>query len=87
MTMPKNSLYFDVLFKTVLSLAKMKKQKRRPKLFLEKVFLKICSKFTGEHPATLLKLHFRMGVLLYIYCIFSEHLFLGAPLDGYFSGK
>ena len=81
--MPKNSLYFDVLFKTVLSLAKMKKQKRRPELFLEKVFLKICSKFT----ATLLKSHFRMGVLLYIYCIFSEHLFLGAPLDGYFSGK
>ena len=25
--------------------------------------------------ATLLKLHFCMGVLLYIYCIFPEHLF------------
>ena len=33
------------------------------KVFLAKVILKICIKFTGEHP-TLLKLHFGMGVLL-----------------------
>ena len=32
--------------------------------------------------ATLLKLHFGMGVLLYIYCIFSENIFLRTPLDG-----
>ena len=31
---------------------------------------------------TLLKSHFGMGVLLYICCIFSEHLFLRTPLDG-----
>ena len=39
-----------------------------PALFLEKGILKICSKFTGEHPvtcfATLLKSHFGIGVLL-----------------------
>ena len=34
--------------------------------------------------ATLLKLHFSMGVLLYICCIFSEHLFLRTPLGGCF---
>ena len=36
-------------------------------VFLENGVLKICSKFTGEHPcrrATLLKSHFDMGVLL-----------------------
>ena len=32
--------------------------------------------------ATLLKFHFGMGVLLYIYCIFSENIFLRTPLDG-----
>ena len=40
-----------------------------PDVFLEKSVLKICSKFTGEHPyrscfATLLKSHFGMDVLL-----------------------
>ena len=33
------------------------------------------------------KLHFGMGALLYIKsatCIFSEHIFLGTPLDGRF---
>ena len=40
-----------------------------PEVFLQKGLLKICSKFTGEHEqlsceATLLKSHFRMGVLL-----------------------
>ena len=31
--------------------------------------------------AILSKLHFGMGVLLYIYCIFSENLFLRTPLE------
>ena len=45
-----------------------------PEVFIGKVVLKICSKFTGDHPcrsvisiklfATLLKSHFGMGVLL-----------------------
>ena len=47
-------------------------------MFLGKRVLKICRKFTGEHPrqsaisiklhVTLLKLHFDMSVLLYNYC-------------------
>ena len=69
-----------------------------PEVFLGKGVLKICSKFTGEHPcrsvisatllksqfcsATLLKSYFGMGILLKIYCIFSEHHFLRTPLDG-----
>ena len=39
------------------------------------------SKFS---KATLLKSHFGMGGLLYICCIFSEHLFLRTPVDGCF---
>ena len=49
--------------------------------------LKTCSKFTGEHPcrsgisviklqSNLLKSYFSMAVLVYICCIFSEHLSL-----------
>ena len=56
-----------------------------PEVFLEKGALKICSKFTGEHPCRnviTIKLLFGMGVLLEICCIFSEHLFLRTPLDG-----
>ena len=34
--------------------------------------------------ATLLKFHFGMGVLLYIYCIFSENIFLRTPLDAWY---
>ena len=55
-------------------------------VFLGKGVLNICNKFTGEHPresaisikllATLLKPHFGQGVLMWICCIFSEHLFL-----------
>ena len=37
--------------------------------------------FTKVVFATLLKSHFGMGVLLCIYCIFSEHLFVGTPLN------
>ena len=55
----------------------------RPEVFLVKRVLKICSKFTGEHPsrsaickATLLKSHFRMGALLQILAhdIFTKNL-------------
>ena len=58
-------------------------------MFLGKGVLKICSKFTGEHPcrsAISIKLqsNFGMGVLLQISCIFSEHLFLRTPLMGCF---
>ena len=65
-----------------------------PEVFLEKGVPKICSKFTGEHPCrsvisiklltTLLKSHFGMCVLLWICCMFSEHLFLGTPVGGCF---
>ena len=35
-----------------------------------------------DFNATLLKLHFDMGVLLSIYCILSKHLFLRTLLNG-----
>ena len=34
--------------------------------------------------ATVLKSHFGMGVLLYICCIFSEHLFIKITIKGCF---
>ena len=40
--------------------------------------------FQWSCKATLLKPHFGMGVLLWICCIFWEHLFLGTPLGGCF---
>ena len=45
--------------------------------------------FKWRCKATLLKLHFDMGVLLLICCIFSEHLFLRTLLcfENYFSLK
>ena len=57
-----------------------------PEVFLGEGVLKICSKFTGEHPckATLLKSHFDMGVLLLSCCIFLEHFFLRTPLENCF---
>ena len=60
-----------------------------PEVFLRKGALKKCSKFTGEHPCrsvTSVKLlwNFGMGVLLWIWCIFSEHLLLRIPLEGCF---
>ena len=39
-------------------------------------------RFQQSCKVTLLKSHFDMGVLLWICCIFSEHLFLRTPLDG-----
>ena len=63
-----------------------------PEMLLRKVVLKICKKCTGEHPCqsvisikllcNLLKLHFGMGVLLWICCMFLEHLLLGTSLGG-----
>ena len=41
-------------------------------------------KDSGFCFATLLELHFGMSVLLWICCIFSEHLFLRIPLGGCF---
>ena len=41
-----------------------------------KAVLKICSKFTGEHPC--------QSVISIICCMFSEHLFLRTPQDGWF---
>ena len=60
-----------------------------PEVLLRKGVLKICIKFTGEHRcrsaiSILLKSNFAMGVLLQIYCILSEHLFLRTSLDGCF---
>ena len=37
--------------------------------------------FNFSFLASLLKSHFDMGVFVYICCIFSEHLFLRAPLE------
>ena len=51
---------------------------RTPELFLGKRVLKICSKFTGEHPCGSV-------ISIELLCIFSEHLFLRKPLVGCFS--
>ena len=58
----------------------------RPEVFLGKGVLKITIKFTGEHScrsvisvsvhSNFIEITFDMGVLLYICCIFSEHLFV-----------
>ena len=40
--------------------------------------------FNKKCFAILLKSHFAMGVLLWICCIFSEHLFIRRILEGYF---
>ena len=66
-----------------------------PEAFLGKGVLKLCIKFTGEHPcrsAVSIKLQsnfientFRYECSpIYICCIFSEHLSLRTPLDGCF---
>ena len=41
---------------------------------------------TPASKCNLLNSHFDMGVFLQICCIFSEHIFLMAPLDGCFCG-
>ena len=53
------------------------------------VFKKICSEnmqqiYRRTHAATLLKSHFGLGFLLWICCIFPEHLLWRTPLEGYF---
>ena len=56
-------------------------------MFLEKGVLKRYSEFTGEYPCQSvisIKLHFGMGVVLQICCIFWGHLFLRIPLEGCF---
>ena len=45
-----------------------------PELFLEKGVLKICRKFTGEHPC-------RRVISIELLC-FAEHIFLRTPLNG-----
>ena len=56
----------------------------RPEVLLGKGVLKICSAFTGEHPCwsvVSIKLQKKNC------CLFSEHIFLRAPLDGCFSSE
>ena len=52
-----------------------------PEVFLEKVVLKICSKFTGEHPCRSV---ISIKLKCIFCCIFSEHLFSRTPLGGCF---
>ena len=58
----------DLLDFCLQAIIKRRYRSTPSELFLGKGALKICRKFTGEHPC----------------CIFSEHLFLGAPLGGCF---
>ena len=65
-----------------------------PEVFLVKVFLNICSKFTGEHSCrsvisikllfNFIEIALRHGCSPVNYYIFSEHLFLGTTLGGCF---
>ena len=68
---------------------------KRPKVFLRKGVLKICSKFTAEHPcqsAISIKLlcNFIETVLWHgcspvnLLHIFRTHIFLRTPVDGCF---
>ena len=60
-----------------------------PQVFLRKGVLKICPKFTEEHPcrsvfSIKMQSNFGMGFLKKFAVHFSEHLFLRIPLDGCF---
>ena len=64
-------------------------KKSRPELFLGEGVLKICWKFTGEHPcrsAISIKLVCKFFVIAILHgcsplnLLFSEHFFLGTPL-------
>ena len=62
-------------------------QKHPPRDVLSKTYSENLQQIYRRTPmpkCDLLKLHFGMGVLLQICCIFSEHLFLRTPLDGCF---
>ena len=82
-----------MLFQTKWSYV-MIKRSSHTEVFLEKGILKICSKFTGEHPCrSLISINFLCNFIkirLRHECssanllIFSEHLFPRAPLDGCF---
>ena len=50
--------------KTIFSHIESTSRSSHPEVFLEKGVLKICSKFTGEHPCRSVKSDFGMGVLL-----------------------
>ena len=63
-------------------------------MFLRNRILKICSKFTVEHPcrsviliwlqSNFIEITLRHVFPLQICCIFSEHLFLRTHMEGYF---
>ena len=63
-------------------------------VFLGKVILKICSKFTGEHPCqsmisikllcNFIEITFQDGFSLVDLLHISEHLFIRTPMNGYF---
>ena len=60
-----------------------------PQVFLRKGVLKICRKFTEEHPcrsvfSIKMESKFGMGFSNKFAAYFSEHLFLRIPLDGCF---
>ena len=65
-----------------------------PEVFLVKVVLKICRKFAWEQPcwsvisiklqSNFIESHLHMGVLLKIYCMFSEYFSSRTHLDGCF---
>ena len=99
--LPKRKWLFEVnlndtrgLFRTLSNIYYEAWRSSQPELFLGKVALKTCNKFTGEHLCrsvnsikllcNLLHSLFGMAVLLLICCIYSEHLFLRTPLDGCF---
>ena len=65
-----------------------------PEVLLRKVVLKICRKFTREHPCrsvisikllcNFIEIALRDGCSPVIYCIFSEYFFLRTLVDGCF---
>ena len=67
---------------------------RHPKVFLEKGVLKICSKFTGEHPcrsaistklqSNFIEITLQHGCSPVNFLDLSEHFFLRTPLKGCF---
>ena len=58
----------------------------RPEVFLAKGVLKICSKFTGEHPCrSVISIKLQSnGFLLYVCFILVEHLFLRTLMECWF---
>ena len=87
LNIPTYWFYFLSLFR--------RQRSSRPEVFLGKVVLEICSKFTGEHPcrsaisiklqSNFIEITLQHGCFPVICYIFPEHLFLRIPLDGCFS--